>query len=258
MLPAWGEVCRAFTESGYPALGHADYIGRAPAERPAQVALIRHDVELRPRHAVRLAELERSLGLVATYFFRGRGLSFHPAAIAAVHALGHEVGYHYDTLARARGDMDRALDLFREDLERLRALGPVRVASMHGSPLLPWDNRELWRRAAPSDFGLTGEVYRDIDYAEVAYFSDTGRTWHPTRFNVRDHAPGERRHTPSSTSDLVALIRSRELPRICVLAHPERWPSTLVGWALQGALDTAANHVKLGLAWLYSGVRRPA
>jgi hypothetical protein len=30
-------------------------------------------------------------------------------------------------------------------------------------------------------------VYADFDYADVRYFSDTGRTWHPMRHNLRDH-----------------------------------------------------------------------
>jgi len=255
-LEAYRELCRALCESGYAGLGHADFLTRPAAERPARLVLLRHDVERRPRHAVRLARVERELGLVATYFFRGTGLSFHPPSIQAVAALGHEVGYHYDAVSRARGDLVRAEALFREDLGRLRDHAPVRVASMHGSPLLPWDNRTLWERALPADFGLTGEAYRDIDYGDVAYFSDTGRTWHPSRFNIRDFTGSPPVRELDTTAELIALVREGRVPRLCLLAHPERWPATLPGWALQGMLDLASNLAKVGLAGLY-GRGRP-
>jgi hypothetical protein len=227
--------------------------GRAGA-LPATFVLLRHDVETRPRHALRLAEIERAKGLSATYFFRARGGGFPDAVIARLRALGHDAGYHYETLARARGDVARALSLFARDLERLRRTGPVRLASMHGSPLTPWDNRDIWRDARPADFGLAGEVYRDIDYADVRYFSDTGRTWHPTRHNLRDHVGAPPDAVCDSTDELIALVRARRFPRLCLLAHPDRWSASTLDWTMRAARDVVENGIKDVLGLVY-GIR---
>jgi hypothetical protein len=166
-----------------------------------------------------------------------------------VRALGHDVGYHYETLSRARGDVAQALALFAHDLARFREHVPVRVASMHGSPLSRWDNRGLWDHARPADFGLAGEVYRDVDYADVAYFSDTGRTWHPTRHNVRDHVGHAAAAVADTTDELIALVASPRLPRLCLLAHPDRWSASTVGWAARAARDAVENAVKDVVLW---------
>lgn len=45
---------------------------------------------------------------------------------------------------------------------------------MHGNPLSPRDNRELWKKYKFKDFGIIGEAYLSIDFNEVSYFTDTG------------------------------------------------------------------------------------
>ena len=64
-------------------------------QRPSYGAVIRHDVDRRPRNAVRMAEAEQVVGVRSTYYFRVVGSSNNPDAMRKVAALGHEVGYHY-------------------------------------------------------------------------------------------------------------------------------------------------------------------
>jgi hypothetical protein len=248
-LAKYEELCRALVEAGYPALSMTAYVeGAAP---PPSFVLLRHDVESSPALAVRMAEIESRYGLTATYFLRARRRGFPAAAIARLRTLGHDVGYHYETLARARGDAGRAAALFARDLEDLRRHGPVRLASMHGSPLFPWDNRALWLTVRPADFGLAGEVYADIDYADVRYFSDTGRTWHPTRHNLRDHVGVPPEAEADSTDDLIGLVRGRRFPRLCLLAHPDRWSASVLAWAARAGRDGVENGIKDVLGCLY-------
>lgn len=255
-LAKYEALCRALGRAGYSGLGIGDYLALGAAPQPERLVLLRHDVESSPAHALRMADLERRCGFVATYFFRTKRRVFDPRAIAHVTGLGHEIGYHYETLTRARGDMDRALELFASDLARLRQWAPVRVASMHGSPLLPWDNRAIWQRARPQDFDLLGEVYRDIDYSRVSYYSDTGRTWHPQRWNVRDHVAAAPEHVVDTTDELIALVRAQRVSRLCLVTHPERWSATPLSWALRAARDQAENRIKVAVALLFRA--RPA
>jgi hypothetical protein len=256
-LAKYDELCRTLVETGYTPLTIATYLERKAGALPASFVLLRHDVETSSGHAVGMAEVEAGHRFAATYFLRARGGAFPAGAIARLRALGHDIGYHYDTLARARGDVPRALQLFAQDLEALRRHGPVRLASMHGSPLFPWDNRDLWRAARPADFGIDGEVYADIDYADVRYFSDTGRTWHPTRHNLRDHVGVAPECAIDTTEELMALLRSRRFPRICLLAHPDRWSASVVAWTMRAGRDRVENGIKDVLGRLYRRRPRP-
>lgn len=250
-LAAFARLCASLGEAGYASLGMADYLGRPAAERPERCVLLRHDVESSTAKALAMGELERRHGIVATYFFRTKRGVFRPEAMRALVALGHEIGYHYETLGQCLGRLDAAVALFGRELQRLREHADVRVASMHGAPLLPWDNRDIWKRARPQDFGLIGEVYLDLDYRSVSYFSDTGRTWHPRRYNIRDHAPAPPGAVVDTTEELIALVRSRRLPRLCLLVHPDRWAATPLDWHLRALRDCLENRIKMALKALY-------
>ena len=79
-----------------------------------------------------------------------------------------------------------ALEDFKQNLERLRKLYPVKTICMHGSPLSKYDSRDLWNVYDYRDFGIIGEPYFDVDFDKVLYLTDTGRRWDGERFNIRD------------------------------------------------------------------------
>jgi len=111
-LEMYDALCAALRDAGYVALPVGGYLPRAGEGLPERVVLLRHDVESRPAHAVAMARRERDRGQVATYFFRAQGRGFDAEAIRTVAALGHEAGYHYESVAQARGDLERARALF--------------------------------------------------------------------------------------------------------------------------------------------------
>lgn len=232
------------------------YLEAQPGALPERLVLLRHDVENDPAHAARMAGLEADAGLRASYFFRAKRGRYTPETLRRISGLGHEIGYHYESVSQAWGDVPRALELFALGLAELRAHASVRVASMHGSPLYPWDNRAIWSGARPADFGLLGETYLDIDYARLAYYTDTGRSWHPTRFNIRDRTAVLPLHVFDTTDELLALLENGGLQRLCLLTHPERWSASFGGWCLRGVRDGLENATKLAIARVYR-LRRP-
>jgi succinylglutamate desuccinylase len=122
---------------------------------------------------------------------------------------------------------------------------------MHGSPLSPFDNRDLWKRYDFRQFGLAGEAYLSIDYHRMAYFTDAGRSWADNAYNLRDRVAGEQ--TPSgvrSTTDLITAIREKRFDQMCISAHPERWASNLPEWLSSLLLDLAGNTIKASLRLL--------
>lgn len=219
-------------------------------ELPARFCALRHDVDRRPKRALAMARLEHELGLRATYYFRTKRHTLRPDLIRAVAALGHEIGYHYESLSDT-GEHQAALRDFADNLARLRALAPVRTISMHGRPLKPYDNRDLWRaperRALLRErFECLGEIYLDIDYRDIAYLSDTGRSWSGGA-NLRDHVESEVSLGLRSSRDLLRYLQGQPHPRLVFQIHPERWADGLLPWGVQLATDTALNGIKRAL-----------
>src|SRR5690606_35950875 len=119
--------------------------------------------------------------------------------------LGHEVGYHYEDLARTGGDVAAAHERFAANLEAFRMHADVKTACSHGSPLsrhLNLDMRDDDRE--PERYDLLGEAYLSIETDDAdprlpSYFSDTGRRWgtvDPTRGVVE------------TTTDLIDLLEA--------------------------------------------------
>jgi len=60
----------------------------------ARSIVLRHDVDARPRNSLRLAGIEKGLGLKGVFNFRAVPGSRDEEVIRQISAMGHEVGYH--------------------------------------------------------------------------------------------------------------------------------------------------------------------
>ena len=127
--------------------------------------ILRHDVDLNPRNSLRTAQIEKELGWKATYYFRAVPESWDEAIILEIASLGHEIGYHYESLTTCDGDVEAAYQDFCKNLEALRKLVPVSSICMHGSPKSKWDSRDLWKHYDYRDLGITFEPYLDTDFS---------------------------------------------------------------------------------------------
>jgi hypothetical protein len=176
--------------------------------------ILRHDVDALPQNSLRLAQMEHSLGIMGTYYFRMVKQSFDERIIKEIASLGHEIGYHYESLAtigengtnRQRdggtkgqeqngnrrkmfieGQMlDDAYKLFTVNLDKFREIVPIETICMHGSPLSRFDNRDIWKKYDYRKLGIIGEASMDIDFTTLAYYTDTGRRWDGAEVSIRD------------------------------------------------------------------------
>ena len=101
---------------------------------PFESLTLRHDVDLKPQNSLRTAKMEAEKGLYGIFYFRAVPESWDEAIIREIASLGHEIGYHYESLTTCKGDVDKAYEDFCKNLEALRRIVPVRSISMHGSP----------------------------------------------------------------------------------------------------------------------------
>lgn len=229
-----------------------------------------------------MAKLEHSYGIKSTYYFRHIEETFKPDIILQMAKMGHEIGFHYEVMDKANGDMDKAIEIFKTELEDLRKVTEnvteINTVCMHGNPLKPWSNRDLWQKYDFRDFGLTGEPYLSIDYNKVFYLTDTGRTWADLKIRVKDtidrseskfgdklgNKPNSKSKANtkadskaiSSTDDVIHLIQSENVSQICLLVHPNRWCEDFGGWTKELLFQNVKNVGKAGIVWYRSRTRK--
>lgn len=167
-------------------LGHLDTTGarfRAYSEDiEAGDVLLRHDVDLSPARAVRIARIEADLGVHATYFFILSSplynvLNRHTReVIREIESMGHDVGLHFSThqhwpedATTGDGPDDRAVE---HAVERERAaLGtiadPIDTVSFHAPP--------EWVQGR--QFDAFESAYAPEFFTDVAYLADSNQRW---------------------------------------------------------------------------------
>jgi hypothetical protein len=241
-LGKYERLCHAIAGSRYRNSSLAAYL-QLPAEQSnSPHVLMRHDIDRAPGRALDTAMVEHRHGVRATYYFRIRGLKGASKIIDQVAGLGHEIGYHYETLDRCRGNLEAAQALFRDDLADFRARYDVKTVCAHGNPLTKYDNTTIWNASLRlKDCGLLGEAFLSFDFDRFAYFSDSGRTW---ANSPSQKMPGKDQVVstiiyalPHTTDDLTEMVREGKLENIIVLVHPERWTGKAFDYAVRYCVD---------------------
>jgi len=193
--------------------------------------MIRHDVDRRPNSSLKMAKIEADMGVKATYYFRTISSTLKPDIIREIASLGHEIGYHYESLAEANGNYEEAIDDFSKNLNILRSIYPIKSIAMHGRPTSKWDSRWLWKKYDYKEFGIVSEPYFDINFNKVFYSTDAGRAWGDEAINLRDKVSTKFNFNIKHTKDLITLINQGKLPNEIMLnIHPEHWAKSSFEW----------------------------
>lgn len=215
--------------------------------------ILRHDVDDKPERALAMAQLENTLGFRSTYYFRIVSQSNVPELIIKIAELGHEVGYHYEDLNMAKGNVKIALENYTKNLSYFRKFYSIKTISMHGSPREKYDNRDLWKEFDYHHFDVIGEPYFDfLNRGDVLYLTDTGRMWDGDKYNVRDKAINQPKNSVQktlpqihTTINLIDYICSGQynLP-LMISTHPQRWTNNDAAWWKEKIAQTIKNQVK--------------
>src|SRR3989304_3265080 len=182
-LEKYKKLCQAIASSEYIPLKMHDYL---QLKNPYKHIILRHDVDRIPDQAQKMAQIENEHGIISTYYFRTVKEVFRPEIIHQIAGFGHEIGYHYEVLDKAKGDLKKAIKIFDEDLSEFRKITDVTTICMHGNPLTKWLNSDIWKEYNYNNYGIIGEAYLSIDYSNLSYFTDTGRAWNSSRYNIKE------------------------------------------------------------------------
>lgn len=155
--------------------------------------------------------------------------------------LGHETRYHYDDLAKCKGDHNKAIARFEKNLNILREIAPIQTICIDCSPLSSYDNK---------DYGILGGPYYDMDFNQLFYLTDTSRRWDGWRTLVRDKVPQQEKWNKEglvfhSTNHIFKTAKQGILPdKIMMTFHPQRWHDSSIPWIKELVLQNAKTLVK--------------
>lgn len=241
------EFCQAIVKEGYTSVTVAELVQNSDLKLNEKKIILRHDVDRMSSTALDLAIIENEFGLKASYYFR-LPYSFDKEIISNISKLNHEIGLHYETVDKAKGDMIKAKAIMDKELAIMRELGEIQTVSMHGNPLSKFDNRDFWKHYKLESFNIIGEVYLSIDFEKVLYFSDTGRTWEDNKYNLKDIIPSNQKRITNkkelkTTNDLISFLKENEC-NLYINTHPERWSKNLFHYSIAFIKDLLFNGIK--------------
>ena len=241
-LKIYRRLLETLQAKGYSFITFEDYCLGKVADK---YVMLRHDVDLRAGHSYTTAQIEAALGIRASYYFRVVPQSNQPDIIRSIALLGHEIGYHYEDMSLFKGDAEKALTHFQQQLAYFRRFYPVKTISMHGSPTSKYDNKDLWKSCNYRDYGILGEPYFDVDFNKVFYLTDTGRMWNGDRYSVRDKVKSNRIKDYRTTKQLIKAIESGVFPdMVMITTHPQRWTDNIVEWFAEFLIQGIKNRMK--------------
>ena len=253
-LQTYRQLLNALHAARYRSLTLQDYF--AAKQQGVTISgpfvILRHDVDLKAENSLRTAQIEAEMGFRASYYFRVVPDSNKPDIIRQIARMGHEIGYHYEDMSLANGDVEKAIKHFEQQLAYFRTFYPVKTICMHGAPTSKYDGKDLWKHYNYRDYGIIGEPYFDVDYSQVVYLTDTGRCWDGYKVSVRDKIEkyqdewtkqGLVFHT---TEQLINWLQddSHERRNLLITTHPQRWTDDNAAWLKELTMQKAKNIVK--------------
>jgi hypothetical protein len=239
-LDIYAGICKAL--QAHKTVTVQDYLSEI-SETPC--VILRHDVDRSVKNALAMAELEHKYGIRSTYYFR-YPYTYNLKVMKQIYKLGHEIGYHYEVMDKAKGDYKKAIEIFQNELMIFRKNFPVRTVCMHGNPLTRWDGKDIWRVYDFRDFGIVGEAYLSVN-ENIRYITDTGRNWN-NKLNFKDRIKQEiDKGNFRNTTDVIRYINGNKTDKIYINCHPERWGYNIPNWFVSFLRDHLYNFLKLVL-----------
>ncbi|MCQ2307138.1 MAG: hypothetical protein MJ000_06205 [Bacteroidales bacterium] len=245
-------LIEALVTNGYHFQTFKDFLEN---QHEGKTIILRHDVDLKPGNSLSTAVTEHELGIEASYYFRAVPESWDEDIIKKTAALGHEIGYHYESLTTANGDIDKAYADFVGNLSKLNSLlnpsNHCQTICMHGSPRSPYDSKDIWKKYSYKELNIIGEPYFDMDFSKTFYLTDTGRRWDGYNVSVRDKIPVYQDEWTRKglvfhkTDDIIKAANAGDLPDVVMITtHPQRWTDDGLLWMKEFFFQNIKNVVK--------------
>jgi hypothetical protein len=170
-LTAFRDFMESLVSDEFTIISYQDYESGNVDSKKVNVFL-RHDVDISLSRTMKMADIQKELGVYSTYFFRLHAERYYfEDAIPLIENIsdqGFGIGLHYETLSLAKGDKQKALELLTSDIERLREFAPVNVVAAHGQK--GYKNQDIWEDVDKEALQISSAYDMKYDL----YLSDAG------------------------------------------------------------------------------------
>ncbi|MBM2820458.1 MAG: hypothetical protein HW405_218 [Candidatus Berkelbacteria bacterium] len=141
------------------------------SKRGQKQIILRHDIDYIPYRALKIAQIEKSLGIYSTFFVRVHGEYYHPfekkvyPIMSQIRNMGHEIGLHTEARNLSEGFKTNIKELFLLEKNILEKIFDLKIVSAAehgdiGKPKNFWQNeiftilnkKEVKIKFCPSDF----------------------------------------------------------------------------------------------------------
>jgi hypothetical protein len=269
------KLCKAALNSSYTSLALSEYIEQKAKYTNKHIVLFRHDIDnkIDIPYALKMAKLEKDMGIKASYYFRIVKDVFNKDAIKTIASYGHEIGYHYEVLQQTKGNIKHALVLFEQNLNAFRKVTPIKTICQHGGSLgentastfsgllkslfkfcrgkivlKAYKSNEIWKYKKLKDFDLLGEAYLSLDFNKILYLSDTALKWDAFKYRILDKVDNNTSFNsftyPKKTKDVINLIEEKKILQLNILVHPANWINPFFPWLKWQILQKFRNFGK--------------
>ena len=186
-----------------------------PKKNPDKIlVLIRHDVDISLKRSQQLMLLEQQLTIPACYYIRNNNDTYtFEEAQTFIQQLStspfFEVGFHYESISKCKGDLERATESFLKEVSLFRQIYPLRMVCPHG--VSKYHNGLIEKRKLVdfSKLGIFSAYSLPYDY----YTSDSGGRHHFQKEN--------KRKTFLQTLEFIFSLPTGSLVQINI--HPDWW-----------------------------------
>ena len=241
-LNKYKNFCEALLSTGKEIYTLKDYLSKEVEKYDKKIILLRHDVDIFPKRALKMAQIEKNLGIRSSYYFRNRRHVFNKDIMNKIRSFGHEIGYHYENLADAKGDYTKSIESFRKNLLKFNSISKIHTVSMHGSSMSEYNNLDIWSRCNLSDFDLRGEAYLSINWPYFIYYTDAGGSW-SSDANLRDK-PLQSNHLKKQVNSTDEILREVSKDNNFYFnIHPDRWNNG-ISWYFELVTKKTRNYAK--------------
>lgn len=222
--------------AGYRICGVAEFM----RSRPTRAIILRHDIDRKPGNSLRTAMIEKDMDIASTYYVRTKFIDSDFAIISNIHALGHEIGYHYETIDTMNGNLSLGCKKFEYDIAGFQRVFGCQTVAFHGNPLSKYHNKDIWTDSfAPAQFQVS-EAQLSFPIEDFLYVTDASGDW-SGKTSVKDKPTQKARCGVESFDRLLAVIRVAKENIIYINIHPERWGKS---WLFERCRDLLAQTVK--------------
>lgn len=218
-----------FTYDGYRRLlfklseyGYKDCLYDECQNVSGKKVVLRHDIDVSLDEAVRFSEIEKEVGVKATYFVLVSTDFYNVASkrerelVKAIQRNGGEIGLHFDEVVYENSGIEKKIQKEALILENIIE-SPVKVVSMHRPST----------QTLEADYHFEGitNSYGKMFFKEYKYVSDSRRNWREDIYKIIESGEYENLHilthpiwyndNESSAGDVLQqLIRDEEL-KVC-------------------------------------------